>query len=58
MIRVRHARRGRLSIAALALAATACTDAATRVAYDIESGTGKLASYVGDDVSSAVRGSA
>lgn len=44
MIRVRHARRERFSIAALALVVSACTDAATRVAYDIESGTGKLGS--------------
>ena len=31
----------------LAFCTTACTDAATRVAYDIESGTGKLASREG-----------
>lgn len=38
----RHTRRARFSIVALTLVASACTDAATRVAYDIESGIGKL----------------
>jgi hypothetical protein len=35
------------AIVTLALSTGACTDAATRVAYDIESGTGKLASHEG-----------
>jgi len=37
----------RAAIVTLAFSTGACTDAATRVAYDIESGTGKLASHEG-----------
>ena len=37
----------RAAIVTLAFSTGACTDAATRVAYDIESGTGKLTSHDG-----------
>lgn len=40
----------RMPIIALALFAGACTDAATRVAYDIQSGAGKLGAREGERV--------
>jgi hypothetical protein len=44
---IRRTRRARLFVVALMLLSSACTDAATRVAYDIESGTRKLGSQDG-----------
>ena len=42
-----HVRQRKLSVLVLALLTGACSDAATRVAYDIESGTKKLGSAEG-----------
>lgn len=47
MLRNRRMRRGRFAIVAVVLFMGACSDAATRVAYDIESGTRKLGSGEG-----------
>jgi hypothetical protein len=44
---IRRTRRARLPLVALMVLFSACTDAATRVAYDIESGAGKLGSRDG-----------